>query len=310
MPAVFKSRLRLKHLELFRHVCELHSLRKAAEASSMTQPAATKLIHELEDMFGVTLFQRDRRGMRSTQHGDLVKRHFQVVMADLGNLCVDLDMFARGGSGTVKLGIVPSLSSVLLSHAINKLLVDHPNVHFEITEGPTNSLMSELLHNNLDLFFGRILNRIQADQLRIKTIYTESFDIVCATSHRLNTLTTVTWHDLAKQRWVLPATGTPLREMAEHMFTAQGMLRPEVSVASSSFHQMRFVVAAGNLIGVLPRTIAQQAESDGDLKCLRPSHRAKFAPISLISRNDVDRPPLIDKFENIVVKAATDLGLG
>jgi hypothetical protein len=40
----FNSRLKMKHLELFRNVCELQTLRKAADASSMTQPAATKLV--------------------------------------------------------------------------------------------------------------------------------------------------------------------------------------------------------------------------------------------------------------------------
>lgn len=309
VPAVFKSRLRLRHLELFRHVYELHSLRKAADACSMTQPAATKLIQELEAMFGVALFERDRRGMRATHHAELIKRHFQVVMADVGNMCATLDLLARGETGIVRLGIIPSLSSSLLARAANELLAEHPNVHLQLAEGATNELMSELVRNNLDLIFGRVLSSGHARNLRVTKVYTESFEVVCAREHPLARQASVTWKELAMERWVLPAQGTPLREMAEHMFTAQGVLRPVVSVASSSFHQMRYVVAAGRLVGVLPRSIARQAEIDGDIARLRPRHRAKFAPISLISRKDFEQPPLIGKFERIVLQAASDLGL-
>ncbi len=61
-------------------------MRKAATASYMTQPAATKLIHELEEMFRVVLFQRNRRGMQLTPHGEILRRHIGIVMADIGNI--------------------------------------------------------------------------------------------------------------------------------------------------------------------------------------------------------------------------------
>lgn len=310
VPPVFKSRLRLRHLELFRNVCELHSLRKASDASNMTQPAATKLIQELEDMFGVPLFQRDRRGMRLTQHGELVRRHFDVVMADVGNMCADVNLFASGGRGVVRLGIIPSLSPALLAASINELLTAHPQVHLQLQEAATNDLMQELARNNLDIIFGRILHVQHAENLRVTKVYTESFDIVCAKGHPLASQTTLAWKELAQERWVLPATGTPLREMAENMFTAQGVLRPVVAVASSSFHHMRYLLASGHLVGVLPRSIAVQAEADGDLVRLRPHHRAKFSPISLIARKDLEQPPLIEEFERIVTRVARALNLG
>src|SRR5687768_5411878 len=74
VQALIKSRLRLKHFEIFRNVCELHTIRKAAAASNMTQPAATKLIHELEEIFRVVLFQRNRRGMQLTPPGEILRR--------------------------------------------------------------------------------------------------------------------------------------------------------------------------------------------------------------------------------------------
>ncbi|AOS79462.1 MULTISPECIES: LysR family transcriptional regulator [Hydrogenophaga] len=307
--SVIRSRLRLKHFEVFRHVCELHTIRKAAVASNMTQPAATKLIHELEDMFQVMLFQRTRRGMQMTPHGEILRRHIGVVMTDIGHIAEDLDRFTLGGGGTIRLGIIPSLSSTLLAQCINGLLQAHPGTRFALQEGATDGLMQQMARNELDIIFGRVLHADQPRHLRVTKVYTEAFDIVCGPHHPLAKQVDVKWKDLAKARWVLPAVGTPLREIAESMFTVRGTLRPEVAVASSSFHQMRYVIGAGSLLGVLPHSIAQTAQANGDLAILRPKQAANVAPISLMVRGDIEPSPVVAAFEATVIRTAKALGL-
>ena len=54
-------------------------------------------------MFGVPLFKRDRRGMRPNAHGDLIKRHFNVVMSDVGHIATSWPYYASGGAGVVRL---------------------------------------------------------------------------------------------------------------------------------------------------------------------------------------------------------------
>jgi DNA-binding transcriptional LysR family regulator len=173
---------------------------------------------------------------------------------------------------------------------------------------PTDELLEALASNNLDIMFGRVLHARQASNLRVTKVYTESFELVCSQQHPLARKRIVGWKELAQQQWVLPATG-PLREMAEDIFTARGVLRPEISVASSSFHQMRYVIAAGSLLGVLPRSIALRGKADGELALLRTGEGAKFAPISLIARKDFEQPPLVSEFEKIVLRVASKLKL-
>lgn len=307
--SVIKSRLRLKHLELFRHVSELHTLRKAAEASNMTQPAATKLIRELEDMFGVSLFLRNRRGMQLTAHGEILRRHIGAVMASVGNISAELDQFTKGDGGVIRLGIIPSLSSTFLAHCINELLTRHPHAHFSLQEGTTDELMRELERNGLDIIFGRVLHAGSPSNLRVTKVYTERFDIVCGKKNPLAQQPDVKWKELAAQRWVLPGVGSPLREIAESMFTARGSLRPVVAVASSSFHQMRDVIGSGPLLGVLPHSIAEAGQADGDLVVLKVRQGAKIAPISLIVRKDFEPPPIVTAFEKIALHTARALAL-
>lgn len=309
LPPAFRTRLRMKHLELFRHICELRSLRKASEAASMTQPAATKLVQELEEMFGARLFHRDRLGMRPTESGEMVRRHIGVLLADVSHMVSEVKLFASGGSGLIRLGIIPSLAPRLLAQSINELLAAHPRARFQVREGATDELLNALALNELDIIFGRVLHATPARNLRLSNIYTETFDIVCGRQHPLAHKPSVTWKDLAQEQWVLPASGTPLREMAESMFSAHGVLRPDVAVASSSFQQMRFVIAAGQLLGILPRSLASRGQAEGDLVLLRQVERVKFAPISLILRKDVEQPPLLEEFARVVRGAARSLRL-
>jgi DNA-binding transcriptional LysR family regulator len=307
-PAI-RSRLRLKHFELFRHLCELHTMRKAAAASHMTQPAATKLVQELEDMFQAVLFTRNRRGMQLTQHGEILRRHIGTVLADIGQISAELDRFTRGGGGLIRLGIIPSLSPTLLAHCINELLESHPGSTFATSEGTTDDLMQRLARGELDVMFGRVLHAGHPASLRAAKVYTEAFDIVCGRRHPLARQAGVKWSELARASWVLPPVGSPLREITESMFTARGNLRPVAAVASSSFHQMRYVIAGGQLLGVLPHSIAAVAEAEGDIVVLRPRSAAKVAPISVIVRGDIELSPLVAAFEAIAVRAAKGLGL-
>jgi len=306
---VIKSRLRLKHFEVFRNVCTLQTIRKAAAASNITQPAATKLIQELEDMFQVVLFQRNRRGMQLTKYGDILRRHIGIVMADIGNIRADLDQSARGAGGVIRLGILPSLSPVLLARAINTLLETLPCIQFLVHEGTTDALLDALRQNDLDIVFGRALHAGHPVNLRVTRVYAETFDIVCGKQHPMAKQAHVKWQDLACARGVLPVLGTPLREIADSMFTATGNLRPAAAVACGSFHHMRYVIAAGQLLGVLPHSMAQKGSFDGDLVILHPEHTAKVAPISLFVRSDFQPSPAVVAFERIIIESAKTLKL-
>ena len=307
-PAV-RSRLRLRHFELFRQVCELSSMRKAAAAVHMTQPAATKLIQELEEMFQAPLFRRTRRGMQITPQGEILRRHIGVVMTDIGNIATELDRYAHGGGGDIRLGIIPSLSPALLAQSTNALLREHPGTRFSMQEGTADALMEQLARNELDISFGRVLQARQALPLRVTPVYTEAFDIVCAREHPLARQPALKWKDLAGERWALPAVGTPLREIADSLFISRGDLRPEVAVASSSFHQMRYVIGAGELLGVLPHSIAQKAQADGELAILAPPRAPRVAPICLMVRADIEPLPVVSAFERTVQRTARALGL-
>src|SRR5262245_16362840 len=78
-----RSRLKTRQIVLLAHLDEERSVLRAAEAAGMTQPAASKLLGELEDALGVRLFERHARGVQPTWYGEILVRHARSVLAEL-----------------------------------------------------------------------------------------------------------------------------------------------------------------------------------------------------------------------------------
>ena len=80
------NRLRMRQLGLLLALNEQRSLRKAASQIGMTQPAATKMLREMEDVTELKLFDRFSRGVLPTAYGEVMIRYAQVVFSDLAGV--------------------------------------------------------------------------------------------------------------------------------------------------------------------------------------------------------------------------------
>jgi len=302
-------RLKLRHLEVFRSVCEHGSVRGASEAVNIAQPAATKLIRDLEDMLGVPLFVRNRRGMVPTPHGELVRRHAGILFADVASLHAEVAALAQGQSGVLRLGVLPSLNSQLFAGSINRVLARWPAIRITVREGATTELLEALARNELDVTYGRILGMAQAKSLVAVPVYNEAFCVACSAGHPLAARRSVRWSDLVESGWALPIEGTPLRQLVDGIFARNGILRPHAIVECSGYEQIRHVVSHSALVGVLPRALASQARARGEIAILGARLEGDVLPISLVYRKDVEPSPLATAYIDLAMTLAQSMRL-
>src|ERR1700716_514041 len=78
-----RARLKTRQLLLLQVLAEEGNIHRAAQVLHMTQPAASKLLKDLEDVLEVPLFERLPRGMRPTWYGETMIRHSRVALASL-----------------------------------------------------------------------------------------------------------------------------------------------------------------------------------------------------------------------------------
>ena len=98
------TRLKLRQLRLLVAVGQHGSIQSAARDLSISQPAATKMIQDLELDFEVKLFERTNRGVVPTVFGDALIRHGKLLFAQVSNAAQALDELNEGNDGRVGVG--------------------------------------------------------------------------------------------------------------------------------------------------------------------------------------------------------------
>ncbi|GGL68850.1 hypothetical protein GCM10010095_62080 [Streptomyces anthocyanicus] len=121
MPRLLDGRLKFRHLVLIDALSRQGSVVGAAGELHVTQPAATRSLHELEDILGVPLFERGPRGVTPTVFGEAFTRHARAMLAQLTQAGRHVVELADADRGTVVVGTHLAGSTVLLPRAIAAL---------------------------------------------------------------------------------------------------------------------------------------------------------------------------------------------
>jgi LysR family transcriptional regulator, hydrogen peroxide-inducible genes activator len=104
----------LKQLRYFCALAREQHFGRAADACSVTQPALSMQIQELEAMLGIDLVERTRAGVKLTPKGAEVAARAQRLISDARDL-VDYARNSDGVlSGVLRLGLIPSVAPYLL----------------------------------------------------------------------------------------------------------------------------------------------------------------------------------------------------
>jgi DNA-binding transcriptional LysR family regulator len=108
-PAISRSlfnRLRYKHLHMLVALSSSQNLHRASQSLNMSQPAATRMLREIEDMFACDLFERLPRGMRPTALGKELIRFAESALSGLDRCAEELMMRQQGGYGYLSIGTI------------------------------------------------------------------------------------------------------------------------------------------------------------------------------------------------------------
>ena len=149
------TRLKLKQLRLLVAIADHSSILHAAEEICISQPAATKLLKDLETDFNVKLFDRTNRGVIPTEFGKALVRHGKLILAQISHAAQELDDLNEGLGGRVAVGTLLTASAELLPRAIKILHDRRPNVSISVRDGTDDLLMPMLHTGELDMVVGR-----------------------------------------------------------------------------------------------------------------------------------------------------------
>ncbi|MBM3809687.1 MAG: LysR family transcriptional regulator [Acidimicrobiia bacterium] len=140
----------LRQLQYLVAVAELGGFRRAAEACGVAQPSLSAQIAQVEEVLGIQMFERGARGVRVTAAGARVIERARAVLLASRDLADTARQHSDPLTGTVRIGIIPTVCPYLLPEVAPALRAQLPNLHAVWVEDKTHALLEQIETAELD----------------------------------------------------------------------------------------------------------------------------------------------------------------
>ncbi len=276
----FETRLKTRQLTLLLALDQTRNLHQAARQTCMSQPAASKMLRDIETLLGVPLFDRLPRGIRPTPYGDTMIRHVRLAMHNLRQGQESVRALRAGLSGMVRVGTIVTASTTLVPQAVLRAKAVAPGLVIQIQVDTSDQLLQRLSAGSLDFLIARLHSQEDESTMLYEDLSEEVDCAVGRVGHPLLQQPQLTLTELAQAAWILSPRGSILRHRFDLMFR-RARLEPPTNVVETTvlsvvisllqhsdfLHVMPLEVArpyvAGAQMAVLPIDLPCQMDSFG-----------------------------------------------
>jgi DNA-binding transcriptional LysR family regulator len=303
------TRLKLRQLALLQAIDRHRALHRVAAEMRLSQPAITKALQEVEDIFGATLFERSSRGLKPTPAGEAVLRYAQRWLAELESTSKVLAAIDAGHGGRLRLGITTQLPQALLSAALKHLLGQQPRLSVFVTEGTTDQLVGRMAQRELDCAIGRSYEGDARDIVQEPIYEQEPCLVVAARNQKRLARGPLDWAKLAQLDWILPPPNTPMRRLYNTIFVTAGVQPPVPIMETISVRSMETVLSTEpNAVAILPRDVVEELFKGGVVASLPHRLAWTLPPITFFCQRELADEPQVRHLAAVLREAAQRMG--
>ena len=263
-----RSRLKTRQLALLVHLDEERCVVRAAQAAGMTQPAASKLLREIETGLDVQLFERHARGVAPTWYGEILVRHARLALSEISLAHEEIAALKAGLAGKAAIGTVVNPGTNLVPMAVARVKRQHPAILISVDIDFSKPMVERLLQGQLDMLVARVLDSHGAESLSFEPLADERIAVIARRDHPLAGKPDLRLEDLVSQPWILPAPGSLVRDELVSVFLKRGLPLPNNIVQTSSLPVITSLLRTTNMIAPLPEESVQPYCESGELTVL------------------------------------------
>jgi len=285
------NRLRMRQVALLLAIDEHRTLRAATEQLGMSQPAGTKMLHELENTLGLALFDRVGNSLQSNAAGKRVTQYFAHLRGSIEALNRELHDMRQGSLGRLAVGSIMAASPKGLTSTLLALKARWPLLAIDIAIDTSDLLIAQLEQGVLEVVIGRPTTARPDDfptqfPHRFRPIHDEALALVVGPQHPLLCQKNLDFVALQNYDWILQPPGSPMRAVIEQEFADHRMRLPRGLIETGSMLTSMSLVRNANLITAMPQVVAQEYADHG-LIALLPYHiHRSLSPYGSLIRRD------------------------
>lgn len=238
----------IRHLKIFLSVCKSNfNTTKAAETLHMTQPAVSLAVKELEEYYGVILFDRIGRRLKITESGQRFfeySTHIISLFDDMEKGMRDWDTF-----GVIRIGASITIGSQFLPNYVKAFYNRYPGTEVKVTISPSEQLEQKILNNELDF---ALIEGISHVPTFVSEEYMEDrLTVICPASGSFYPGQQISIEEFQQQNFLLREHGSGTRETFEQVIASAGFSVTPMWEAMSTTALVNAVIN-GLGIAVLP----------------------------------------------------------
>lgn len=277
-----QNQLKIKHLRMLVQIADEGKLTQVAKLMNLSQPAASKMLSEIEAGFGTPLFEKDGRGIKPTAHGSVLIRYAREMLLSISKANEEIKSLSLGVNGRVKVGILVGLATHVLLAALAEMKAKWPLVTISIYEATHKQNIANLQSGCIDLLIGRTYLDPEHNNLEVEVLYEEPLVLVASREHPLSQKSDVIWKDLEDIAWILPFEESPTCQRLMSLLAQNNIRKPKDVLECVTRNITIPVLSSGQRVGMLPFSDARQYASQGLLSILPIDLGSVPAPMGMI----------------------------
>lgn len=252
------------NLNLFKtyvKVVETQNLSKTAEEFGLSQPAVTKQIQALEDMYGVLLLERSGRRLKTTEAGETLYYCARDVIKSMDKTDKAMEEVSESRKGSLCLGASNIPGEYILPQLIKKFKEKYPNVSISMDIADTEKIFSKLAERELDV--GIVGGWINNRKIEGFEWLEDELVVVLPEHHKLARASEISLNSLLNERWIFREKGSGTRKAVEDLLVAQGIKKEDLNVyiEAGSTEAVLASIEAGMGVSIVSRWAVKKADS-------------------------------------------------
>ena len=252
----------LRQLQFFVAAAEQGSVSGAARVLSISQSSVTEAIRGIEDDLGVSLFERQARGLLITHRGSAFLRHARQILSDVATARLAFRDEAEQATGRLSLGVTSLVAGYVLSDILSRFRRAFPQVELNVIEDNGEYLQHLLIGGELDvavLLTSSVKDRMA---LHVETLLVSPYRLWLPLGHPLAQQEAIELDELAGQP-LIQLMVDEIEESTHHLMAALAV-KPEIAFRTRSVEAVRSLVATGAGLAILPSLVYRPWSLEGD----------------------------------------------
>lgn len=282
----------LRHMTIFCAVYENGcNTTKAAQAINMSQPAISLAIHELEDYYGIVLFERYGKRLKISDAG----RRFYEYASHITSLFKDMELTIKNmdKTGTVRVGASIAIGADLLPSYVKSFQDKYPEARVKATVAPTETLEKMLVGSDLDFALSEGL--VHNPDIVAENYRDDLLVVICSKKSALASKSRLTLEEFKAQKFLLGEKKSASRELFDAVTKQAGIVIDPAWESSSAIALINGVLKDLG-IAVLPEHLVHNYIINGCIKVLDVDELSFERTFKVIYHKDKLVTPVIKDF--------------